>query len=209
MAFYGDEELLQNFLVEAEEILEQLGKLLVELEKEPDNQDLLNSAFRWFRTIKAGADFLEIYSLVAVCYRSEDMFNLLWQELIVIDSEILDNIFKDIDVINGILEIVRHGEMPESPDPTLLKTLGNLSSNDKPQIPVIVTKATPLESMEQRSGSNTVSAQVSATMPVISDPAILDDEHNTEDEFEELADPVVHRVRNAVDHSIEMTMFMK
>jgi len=55
MAIDGDEELLQDFLVEAEEILEQLGEQLIDLGKEPENKELLNSVFRGFHTIKGGA----------------------------------------------------------------------------------------------------------------------------------------------------------
>lgn len=52
MSFGADEEILQDFLVEAGEILEQLSEQLVELESRPDDADLLNAIFRGFHTVK-------------------------------------------------------------------------------------------------------------------------------------------------------------
>ena len=51
MAFEADEEILQDFLVEAGEILEQLNEQLVELENRPNDKDLLNTVFRGFHTL--------------------------------------------------------------------------------------------------------------------------------------------------------------
>ena len=55
-----DNEILQDFLVEAGEILEKLGEQLVDLESRPDDKDLLNAVFRGFHTIKGGASFLSL-----------------------------------------------------------------------------------------------------------------------------------------------------
>ena len=61
-----DDELLEDFLIEAGEILERLNEELVELENSPEDMDLLNSIFRGFHTIKGGAGFLAIEPMVAV-----------------------------------------------------------------------------------------------------------------------------------------------
>jgi len=55
MSFEADEEILQDFLIEAGEILELLSEQLVELENDPENADLLNAIFRGFHTVKGGA----------------------------------------------------------------------------------------------------------------------------------------------------------
>ncbi len=79
MSLDSDDEILQDFLVEAGEILERLNEELVELEQRPDDLDMLNSVFRSFHTIKGGAGFLAINPLVDVCHRAEDVFNVLRQ----------------------------------------------------------------------------------------------------------------------------------
>ena len=75
MAIDLDDEILQDFLVEAGEILELLGEeQLVELERSPEDLELLNAIFRGFHTIKGGAGFLALDGLVAVCHKAEDVF---------------------------------------------------------------------------------------------------------------------------------------
>ena len=77
MAIDLEDEILQDFLLEAGEILETLNEQLVDLEQAPNDSDLLNSIFRGFHTIKGGGSFLALDNLVAVCHKSEDVFNLL------------------------------------------------------------------------------------------------------------------------------------
>lgn len=59
MSFDVDEEILQDFLIEAGEILELLQEQLVALENNPDDADLLNAIFRGFHTVKGGAGFFK------------------------------------------------------------------------------------------------------------------------------------------------------
>ena len=79
MAIDLDDEILQDFLVEAGEILDLLSEQLVQLEQAPDDYDLLNAIFRGFHTVKGGAGFLGIEALVEVCHKAEDVFNMLRQ----------------------------------------------------------------------------------------------------------------------------------
>ena len=71
MSFDADEEILQDFLVEAGEILELLSEQLVDLEQRPQDKDLLNAIFRGFHTVKGGAGFLQLSPLVDCCHAAE------------------------------------------------------------------------------------------------------------------------------------------
>ena len=97
MSFEADEEILQDFLVEAGEILEQLNEQLVELEQRPNDSDLLNAVFRGFHTIKGGASFLSLTPLVEVCHRAEDVFNLLRNGEVEVTAQIMDVMLPVLD----------------------------------------------------------------------------------------------------------------
>ncbi len=123
MAIDLDDEILQDFLVEASEILELLGEQLVELEQTPDDLDLLNAIFRGFHTIKGGAGFLAINPLVDVCHSAEDVFNVLRQGERRVTAELMDVILQVLDVVNEMFGLVRGGNEPSPASATLLQRL--------------------------------------------------------------------------------------
>ena len=127
MAIDMGDEILQDFLVEAGEILEQLNEQLLELEQTPDDYDLLNAVFRGFHTIKGGAGFLSIEALVEVCHRSEDVFNILRQGQRQVDAELMDVMLTVLDVVNGMFGLVREGQEPEHADSKLIQTLNRFA----------------------------------------------------------------------------------
>jgi two-component system chemotaxis sensor kinase CheA len=130
MSLDADDEILQDFLVEASEIVEQLGEELVDLEQRPDDADLLNAIFRGFHTIKGGAGFLAITPLVETCHHAEDVFNVLRQGQRAVTPDLMDAILQALDVVNEMMDLIRDGEMPEPVDPELLKTLEGLAGPD-------------------------------------------------------------------------------
>ena len=130
MAIDLNDDILQDFLVEAGEILEQLSEQLVDLEHNPDDQDLLNAVFRGFHTVKGGAGFLALEPLVAVCHRAEDVFNLLRQGERQVDAHLMDVILQVTDVVNEMMDNIRAGIDPEEADPSLLEALEQLKNPD-------------------------------------------------------------------------------
>jgi two-component system chemotaxis sensor kinase CheA len=127
MSLDADDEILQDFLVEAGEILERLNEELVELEQSPGDVDLLNAVFRGFHTIKGGASFLGLDGLVDVCHRAEDVFNVLRNGERSVDTDLMDTVLQVLDVVNSMFAEVQGGEMPTPADPALLKTLEQLA----------------------------------------------------------------------------------
>lgn len=136
MAIDLDDEILQDFLVEAGEILEQLGEQLVELEQSPDDLDLLNAIFRGFHTIKGGAGFLAINELVDICHSAEDVFNVLRQGDRRVSAELMDVILQVIDVVNDMFVDVRNGNNPEAANPGLLSRLRAFDSAEEDEVVV-------------------------------------------------------------------------
>ncbi len=127
MTIDADDEILQDFLIEAGEILERLNEELVELEQRPDDIDMLNAVFRGFHTIKGGASFLGLDGLVEVCHRAEDVFNVLRNGERGVDTALMDTVLQVLDVVNAMFAEVQQGQMPTPADATLLETLEQLA----------------------------------------------------------------------------------
>lgn len=151
MSFEADEEILQDFLVEAGEILEQLSEQLVELENDVDNADLLNAIFRGFHTVKGGAGFLALNELVDVCHGAENIFDLLRNGQRTVNADLMDTILSALDTVNEMFDLVKAREPLESADPELLAELHRLSQPEGqetaapvPEISVPEPVATPV-----------------------------------------------------------------
>ncbi|TMO80874.1 chemotaxis protein CheA [Pseudoalteromonas sp. S3776] len=126
MSFEVDEDILQDFLVEAGEILELLSEQLVELENNPEDTELLNAIFRGFHTVKGGAGFLAMTELVDACHGAENVFDLLRQGVRTVNSELMDVILQALDTINEMFATIQNREQPDPADPQLLETLHKL-----------------------------------------------------------------------------------
>ncbi|MEP7727988.1 chemotaxis protein CheA [Marinomonas primoryensis] len=123
MSFEVDEEILQDFLVEAGEILEQLSEQLVDLEQNPDDKPLLNAIFRGFHTVKGGAGFLQLTALVDCCHYAENVFDILRNGQRKIDSDLMDIVLQALDAVNEMFDAVRAGGEPERASPELISAL--------------------------------------------------------------------------------------
>jgi two-component system chemotaxis sensor kinase CheA len=157
MSFEQDEEILQDFLIEAGEILETLSEQLVELENDPDNAELLNAIFRGFHTVKGGAGFLALHNLVDVCHGAENIFDLLRTNQRSVNASLMDVILQALDVINEMFVQVQNGEQLDKADDQLLAELHRLSQpegKEEAPEPEIVEAVAVIETENADSGSN-------------------------------------------------------
>lgn len=127
MSFDGDEEILQDFLVEAGEILELLSEQLVDLEQNPDDSNLLNAIFRGFHTVKGGAGFLQLHALVNCCHSAENVFDTLRNHKRKVTSDLMDVVLETLDNVNVMFEEVRQGEAPTAAPQELIDRLNQLA----------------------------------------------------------------------------------
>ena len=127
MSFDADEEILQDFLVEAGEILERLSEQLVELESQPDDMALLNAIFRGFHTVKGGAGFLQLHELVECCHVAENVFDILRKGERRVDSELMDVVLQALDSVNAMFDQVRNHQQPDPASPELIEALSRLA----------------------------------------------------------------------------------
>ena len=141
MSFDADEEILQDFLVEAGEILELLSEQLVELESSPDDTALLNAIFRGFHTVKGGAGFLQLHELVECCHIAENVFDILRKGERRVDSELMDVVLQALDAVNEMFAQVRERTEVTPATPELLAALARLA--EPAGAPEAVVEAAP------------------------------------------------------------------
>ncbi|OBT20738.1 chemotaxis protein CheA [Vibrio tasmaniensis] len=126
MSYDLDEDILQDFLVEAGEILELLSEQLVELENNPDDKDLLNAIFRGFHTVKGGAGFLALTELVDTCHGAENVFDILRNGQRSVTSGLMDTMLQALDTVNVQFRAVQDQEALVPADQSLLDELHRL-----------------------------------------------------------------------------------
>ncbi len=149
MSFGADEEILQDFLVEAGEILEQLSEQLVELESRPDDANLLNAIFRGFHTVKGGAGFLQLHELVECCHIAENVFDILRKGERHVDSELMDVILEALDAVNSMFSEVRERAPITAATPELLAALARYAEPaDLSAAPVVEAAPEPVAAAE-------------------------------------------------------------
>ena len=212
MSFGADEEILQDFLVEAGEILEQLSEQLVELESRPDDANLLNAIFRGFHTVKGGAGFLQLNELVECCHIAENVFDILRKGERRVDSELMDVVLEALDAVNGMFSEVRERAPVTAATAELLAALARLAepqSADEvaalapaPEAPVVASDSgdiTDNEFEQLLDSLNAVKAQAEA--PVVQAPvAATGSDEISDAEFESLLDQLHGKGQFAVDN---------
>ncbi len=191
-----NDEILQDFLVEAGELFDQLGEQIIALEQRPEDSDLLNAIFRAFHTIKGGAGFLKATPMVEICHHAEDVFNVLRQGECIADANIIDVILQVIDVVGDMFDQLRAGEELGGVDTELLARLAVLAANesaatDSGNSPVITAaESSPNESsMDDEFEAMLQAAQRPATEKE-KPAAAKDNDLITDDEFEDLLDQI-------------------
>ena len=177
MSFDADEEILQDFLIEAGEILELLSEQLVDLEQRPDDNDLLNAIFRGFHTVKGGAGFLQLNPLVDCCHAAENVFDTLRNGNRTVNPELMDVVLQALDSVNEMFEAVRSGVEPENADPALIERLHQLA------LPEAEDEASVAEPASAEETTPVAEAQPAAEAAAEEASGDI-----TDDEFEQLLD---------------------
>jgi len=110
------QELLEDFLIEAFEMIEEMDQDLVELENSPDDLDLLNKIFRVAHTIKGSGSFLNFDKLTRLTHHMEAVLDKARKGELTITPEIMDVILESVDAMKGILEYIRDNGDDSAPE---------------------------------------------------------------------------------------------
>ncbi|NSL55343.1 chemotaxis protein CheA [Uliginosibacterium aquaticum] len=150
--FAGMEDLLQDFLIEAGDLLSGVDNKLVDLERNPNDLHLLNEIFRGFHTIKGGAGFLNAAELVTLCHLTENLFDKLRTGELKVGPEMLDVILGATAAVRSMFGDLERGLQPAAAEAQLLEQLkqalaGTLSSAPAPAKPVAAPAPAPVASV--------------------------------------------------------------
>ncbi|WP_122818434.1 chemotaxis protein CheA [Nocardioides pantholopis] len=103
------DEIVQEFLVESYENLDQLDRDLVALERAPGSRELLASIFRTIHTIKGTSGFLAFGRLEAVTHVGENLLARLRDGQMSMTHGTTDTLLAMVDVVRELLASIETG----------------------------------------------------------------------------------------------------
>lgn len=166
--FTGMEELLQDFLQEASDLLSDVDNKLVDLEKMPDDCGLLNEIFRGFHTIKGGAGFLNAAELVTLCHLTENLFDKLRNGELELTANLMDVIMAATKGVREMFGELGQAVQPQPADPHVIVALRNALDGELPkanEVPVVAPPAATSASVPGEPDWNALHAAVTGGTP--------------------------------------------
>jgi two-component system chemotaxis sensor kinase CheA len=112
-AIFDDEmkEIVESFIVETKELLEKLDNDLIELEKKPDDLELLNAIFRYVHTIKGTSSFIGFEQMSELTHKFEDILNRLRKGELKVNADIMDTMLEAFDLMKVLLSKLEVGDL--------------------------------------------------------------------------------------------------
>jgi len=128
-----DPDILNDFITESSELIEQLDQDLVQLESHAEDLDLLNSIFRALHTIKGSGSFLGLDPLTEFAHAAEDALNVLRKGEVKVTTLVMDLMLAAADVIRGQIDELGGGQMPSPGPKDLIDALHKVASDTAAQ----------------------------------------------------------------------------
>ena len=139
--FSGMEDLLQDFLQEASDLLSDVDNKLVDLEKDPGDRRLLNDIFRGFHTIKGGAGFLNAAELVTLCHLTENLFDKLRNAEMQLTPELMDTIMAATQGVRAMFGELSQAVQPRPAPSEVIHALRVALHENEPEETVAAAQA--------------------------------------------------------------------
>lgn len=133
-------EIFEGFLIETQELLDTLTSDLMEIEQNPDDDELINKIFRSFHTIKGTSSFMGVDKISTITHNAEDILNKVRRHEMSINQDIIDVMLEVQDWIMVMLDQLKAGEDIDVDYSETLEKLNILKtgaslSNDPPVTP--------------------------------------------------------------------------
>jgi len=160
-------ELLDQFILEARECLEQIGQRLLDLEKQPDDRELLNDLFRQVHTLKGNCGLFDFKPLERVVHAGEDLLDRIRQGSLAHSTAIADALLEAMDYTSELLDLIaRDGQLPASADARAQTLAAALRQHLSPaQAPAARSAATPTTTQPDTAATGQPAAPPEAALP--------------------------------------------
>ncbi len=119
------------FLEEADELLQELNKNLLVLERNPEDEEIINNIFRAAHSLKSSAAFVGLNDLSDLAHRMENLLQGIRDKTNSVTSEVVDVIFKCFDVISEVIELVASGVEPQQNLKPLQERINQVNENSR------------------------------------------------------------------------------
>jgi len=161
------EEIISEFITEAEESLDRIDPLFVELESKGYDRDILNDIFRSVHTLKGAAGFLGFQSIVDIAHRAESILKRLRDGEIAIKKSYIDVILESVDMLRLLIGHIKDRDGKEEDISNLINRL-ELALNQ--EATAEAEKMIPQETISViKTEENNINPPSEASSPVISD----------------------------------------
>jgi two-component system chemotaxis sensor kinase CheA len=119
------------FLEEADELLQELNRNLLELERNPDDEEIVNNIFRAAHSLKSSAAFVGLNDLSDLAHRMENLLQGIRDKTNIVTPEVVDVIFKCFDTISEVIELVASGVEPHQNLRPLIDRINSVNETSK------------------------------------------------------------------------------
>ena len=161
-------EIMEDFLIEAFELIEQIDHDLVELEANPEDLELLNRIFRVAHTVKGSSSFLNFDVLTELTHHMEDVLNKARKGELKITPDIMDVVLESVDMMKGLLESIRDNGSDSAAGIDIKNICVRLTQISEGEAPSAATEAPAAPSPEPVKEPEPVTPAVEAA-PEVSD----------------------------------------
>ena len=135
-----DDQILDEFLIEAEEIFDQLDIDFVKLESAPEDKALIGNIFRAMHTLKGSSGFFGFVRIEKVAHASESLLSKLRDGTYVIDVAITNALLNAMDCLRGIVTQIRSARVePAGDDTALVDQLQAMTEGGSGAAPAVVS----------------------------------------------------------------------
>lgn len=167
-----DDQILDEFLIEAEEIFDQLDVDFVKLESSPDDKALIGNIFRAVHTLKGSSGFFGFERIEKVAHASESLLSKLRDGTYVIDVTITNALLQSIDCLRGIVtQIQTERAEPAGDDAALVKQLLAMAEGGASAAPLAAPPVSIAQQVAEIAQAAEAAGLVEAAAEILTAPA--------------------------------------